>query len=248
MTLHPYCKYHSVRQAALDIHESLAAPKGKKFSPRPYNRYDPENSLWWLIPSADWPAYKYGKIAISKEQEGKIYFGLNIEKAIGQEAAACYQSKKAQKIIMGSDWCWYEFLKALTEGEVAATMDIIQKNSNGLPLHFSLSGHIIDDPALFDPYSEYDYGDRVVWNYSEGYLNSLVQPEHFFYPVRNVTKIKDLPKALNQINELSWLWIDVYIGVILQNHINLNETEARKACNGYFIWQKIIEPWEPWLR
>ena len=78
-------------------------------------------------------------------------------------------------------------------------------------------------------------------------MNCLIQPEHFLYPVRIVTKIKDLPKAINQINEFSWLWIDVYIRIIQKNHVSLNETEVRRACNGNFIWQNNIEPWLRYL-
>jgi hypothetical protein len=36
------------------------------FTLRPWNLYKPENTLWWLVPSKDWPSYKYGKIAIYK--------------------------------------------------------------------------------------------------------------------------------------------------------------------------------------
>lgn len=248
MALDPVCCYPNVRKAALEIYESINSPKGKKFSARPYNRYAPENSLWWLIPSTDWPAYKYGKVTISEEQKGELFFGINIEKAIGREAAACYQSKKAQKIIMDSQWCWYDFFKSLEEGEIASAMDTIQENTNGLPLHFSLSGHIIDDPALFDPYSGHAYGDQVVWHYEGGDLNNLIQPRNFFYSLKAVEKINDLAEAINQIRELHWLWIDFYAGVILENRNNFNDDNVRRFYDSYSIWQRIIEPWEPWLK
>jgi hypothetical protein len=248
MVLNPVCSYPNVRKAALDIYEAITAPKSKKYTARPYNRYAPENSLWWLIPSTEWPAYKHGKVAISEEQKGEMFFGINIEKAIGREAAACYQSKKAQKIIMDSEWCWYDFLKSLEEGEIAHAMNTIQESTNGLPLHFSLSGHVVDDPALFDPYSGHAYGDQVVWHYEEGDLNSLTQPENFFYPLKAVDKISDLAEAISQISELHWLWIDVYVGVIIENSVELKDDEVRRAYEGYSIWQKFIEPWEPWLK
>jgi hypothetical protein len=248
MVLNPVCSYPNVRKAALDIYEAISSPKSKKYTARPYNRYAPENSLWWLIPSTEWPAYKHGKVAISEEQKGEMFFGINIEKAIGREAAACYQSKKAQKLIMDSEWCWYDFLKSLEEGEIAHAMNTIQESTNGLPLHFSLSGHVVDDPALFDPYSGHAYGDQVVWHYEEGDLNSLTQPENFFYPLKAVDKISDLAEVISQISELHWLWIDVYVGVIIENRVELKDDEVRRAYEGYSIWQKFIEPWEPWLK
>ncbi len=242
------CSYPSVRKAALDIYEYLAAPKGKKYTARPYNRYAPDNSLWWLIPSTDWPAYKYGKVTISEEQKGELFFGINIEKAIGREAADCYQSKKAQKIIMDSEWCWYDFLEALKGNEVASAMASIQDNTYGLPLHILFSGHVIDDPAFFDPYSQYDYGDQVIWNYKKEELVCITQPKSFFYPLKSVDKLNYLAEALIQITELSWLWIDIYAGVVLENHNKLENHETKHLYNGYMIWQKFIEPWENWVK
>jgi hypothetical protein len=248
MTSYPICSYPSVRKAALDVYESITATKSKKFTARPYNRYAPENSLWWLIPEADWPAYKYGKVTISEERSGELFCGINIEKAIGYEAAACYQSKRAQKLIMDSEWCWYDFLKDLEGGGIARAMDIIQGNTNGLILHFSLSGHIIDDPALFDPYSESGYGDQIIWDYDNGNLTTITQPKNFFYPLKNIEKMSDLAEALIKINELSWLWIDFYAGVIIENHATPESDKIKHYYNGYKLWQEIIEPWEAWFK
>ncbi|OPZ96698.1 MAG: hypothetical protein BWY70_01692 [Bacteroidetes bacterium ADurb.Bin408] len=35
---------------------------GKKLWLRPYNRYMPEVTEWWLIPDKEWPAYHNGKL------------------------------------------------------------------------------------------------------------------------------------------------------------------------------------------
>lgn len=248
MAPNPVCNYPSVRKAALDIYETISAPKSKKYTARPYNRYAPEDSLWWLIPSTEWPAYKHGKITIYKESYGELFFGINIEKAINHEAAAGYQSRKAQKIIMDSEWCWYGFVKSLKNGEIAGAMNTIQENTNGSLLYLSLSGHIIDDPALFDPYSGHSYGDQVIWNYQSGNLISLVQPNHFFYPLKNVNKIDELFESINEIKELNWIWIDLYAGVILKNQAKLESDKTKQLYDGYMIWQKLIEPWENWLK
>jgi hypothetical protein len=47
---------------------------------------------------------------------------------------------------------------------------------------------------------------------------------------------------------LHWLWIDVYVGVIIENRVELKDDEVRRAYEGYSIWQKFIEPWELWLK
>ena len=32
---------------------------------RPWNLYAAADTFWWLVPSTEWPAYRYGKLAFS---------------------------------------------------------------------------------------------------------------------------------------------------------------------------------------
>jgi hypothetical protein len=37
-----------------------------RLTPRPWNLYDPDATLWWLIPSGEWPAHKYTKLGFGR--------------------------------------------------------------------------------------------------------------------------------------------------------------------------------------
>lgn len=32
-----------------------------EMTPRPFNRYEPGQTIWWLVPTKEWPAFKFGK-------------------------------------------------------------------------------------------------------------------------------------------------------------------------------------------
>jgi hypothetical protein len=48
-------------------------------TPRLWQLYEPTNTLWWLGPSTDWPAYRHGKFAFSlaKDAPRKVLLGVN---------------------------------------------------------------------------------------------------------------------------------------------------------------------------
>jgi hypothetical protein len=58
----PQCAYPNTQAAATNMHRWLrhGQPMGR-LTARPYNRHDPVNTDWWLIPSTDRQAYRYRK-------------------------------------------------------------------------------------------------------------------------------------------------------------------------------------------
>ena len=38
-------------------------------TPRPWNIYSPDDTFWWLVPTTEWPAYRYGKYAFSHPKD-----------------------------------------------------------------------------------------------------------------------------------------------------------------------------------
>jgi hypothetical protein len=92
---------------------------------RPWNLYSPAESLWWLVPSTDWPAYRYGKLAFSLAKDvprkdllslndpvlasDQMFVGFNLEKGYGPEAAVvnpALRRKPAQ--FVDPSWLWFE--------------------------------------------------------------------------------------------------------------------------------------------
>jgi len=51
----------------LIVQEMLKAIKNRGyegFTARPWNYFKPDTTIWWLVPSTDWPSYKHGKIIL----------------------------------------------------------------------------------------------------------------------------------------------------------------------------------------
>lgn len=242
----PYCCYPNVRKAVMDIHKAIPQQKGKRFTLRPWNPYKPENTLWWITPSTTWPAYNHGKITVFKQDSGEIFFGLNVEKGLDAKAMASFLSRKGHSFIMSHEWCWHSFIKDMGNGKVQAALDLICQNASGLPAYLEISGGVVDDPKLFDPYSSSLPWDKAIWKYYGGALKCIVQPERFLYALEGLAEIKQLPEKLEQIEGYGWIWIDIYIGINLPNYNDMAE-ETGETWNGHELWQNVLKHWSPWL-
>ena len=85
----------SARELAHGLNDQLKLG----LTPRPWNLYSPADTFWWLVPSTDWPAYRYGKLAFSGARDvprrellqtntpalatDSIFAGFNVEKGYG---------------------------------------------------------------------------------------------------------------------------------------------------------------------
>jgi len=90
-----------------------------KLTPRPHNRFAPDDTIWWLVPSSEWPAHKFGKFFFESRKErlpdrspDSIYFGLYVEKGLSPVVGSIYP----RTWIMDGDWFWAEFLEKLQSG------------------------------------------------------------------------------------------------------------------------------------
>jgi len=67
----------------------------------PYNRFNPEESDWWVSPEKENPAYKYAKYAFDPNFGGDedLLVGVHIEKGFGQLVAQLAPSAKHRRHI-----------------------------------------------------------------------------------------------------------------------------------------------------
>lgn len=91
-----------VVNSAHDLAHGLNERLKLRLTPRPWNLYSPTDTFWWLIPSTEWPAYRYGKLAFSVAKDvprkdllglndaaielDTIFAGFNVEKGYGNVA------------------------------------------------------------------------------------------------------------------------------------------------------------------
>ena len=94
---------------------------------RPWNIYAAADTFWWLVPSTDWPAYRYGKLAFSlakdvprKELLGlndsllaidTVFAGFNVEKGYGTVATVVNPALRRKPTqIIDPKWLWFELI------------------------------------------------------------------------------------------------------------------------------------------
>lgn len=198
------------------IQSMLRNLKGKGFegfTARPWNYFKPESTLWWLIPSTEWPAYKYGKLVFFRAKEC-YRVGVHIERGISENAGQMLSSKNALKLCTKPDWAWNSLLSDLSNGKFENRLKEISKITDR-PLRVSLQASIIT--SEYDPYSEKIEGletDHIIsFEYSSGELKVLedeMKGEMRKYGY--IAKIDDLMDVFQE-KDLGWLWIDMFITV-----------------------------------
>jgi hypothetical protein len=90
---------------------------GERYSPRPYNRFSPDDTVWWLVPSTDWPAFRYAKLFFDSRPEDVpggakgIYCGVNVEKGLSLKVKDFYPNE----LIQSFQWAWERFTTRIAE-------------------------------------------------------------------------------------------------------------------------------------
>lgn len=209
------------------IHEILNALKDsgyEGFTARPWNYFKPETTLWWLVPSTEWPSYKYGKLVLYRTKEG-YRIGFHIEKGISELAGQMLTSKSARKLCIKPEWAWHNFISDLSNGIFENRLKGISESAK-LPLRISLQASNVT--GEYDPYSgkieglETDH--TMAFEYENGELKIL--QDEFKGEMRKFGNIGKLTELISvfQEKDMDWFWIDMFITaeveIINKTHIN----------------------------
>lgn len=210
------------------IHQILKDLKNRGyegFTARPWNYFKPESTLWWLVPSTEWPSYKYGKLVLYRAKEG-YRIGFHIEKGISEIAGQMLSSKGARKLCTKPDWAWNILLSDLSDGEFENRLKEIS-DAAMKPLRISLQASNVTSD--YDPYSEKIEGletDHIIaFEYNSGELKILkdeLKGEMRRYG--NITKLTDLIGVFQE-KDLDWFWIDMFVTADVEssNETHINE-------------------------
>ncbi len=100
---------------AHEVLERLKSEGYEQFTARPWNYFKPDTTLWWLVPSKEWPSFMYGKLVLFRNEAG-YRVGFHIEKGISETAGQMLSSKRARKLCLKADWAWNGFIDDLASG------------------------------------------------------------------------------------------------------------------------------------
>ena len=216
--------------------------EGDKFSARPFNRFRPVDSIWWCIPSKDWPAYKYGKFVIFKEND-LMYLGFNVEKGLGQ----VYKFDHPNKHITDKSWLWEEFLSDIEASILDERLNEINQNLDNLFLEISfVPENSIKKSGDFDRLP-----NKIVYRYKSGDLipkeKTTEMEYHKLNVLRNIDNLLDLVDYLkdNLKKDLNYFWIDFNIKVPFKI---ISEIEKEETLDIYQLDNLFLSYFDRWLR
>ncbi|HNQ63900.1 MAG TPA: hypothetical protein PLA81_03365 [Syntrophorhabdaceae bacterium] len=220
---------------------------GNKLWLRPYNRYMPEATEWWLIPDKEWPAYHNGKLFIWRtppysSSPGLLYAGYYVEHGLDKEVGNLPSVNK--KLVMTERWYWHEFLKQSKSGAVDDMARSVSMNS-GFPVTIFLKAYEFNrihepDKESGIPFDSLEF--RLDPN-KEG-LHAALRGSKILKQVNASRDVAEMANILDDKKEFSFFWIDVMIGVLL----HYKGTNQDSEWGAEEIWHKALKPWLPFVR
>jgi hypothetical protein len=230
----------SHQDAAVQLADHLKKQGWPKIGCKPWNRFDPYMSHWLVIPSTDWPAYRYGKyFFIPGENSDEVLCGLTVEKGLGQNYLLAFPVPKARPLIMDDEWAWQILLDDLSSGTFQSSLDRIVTSLNGI-ISIEITAGPIDDPeVLYDPdslikwdHAKFAYGEKgltlAVSEINDGCLKEIAQ----------VNNCSELGQCLINFPNTDWMWVnfDIHMKVSLTHDPQIGSDESIQGLwNNYLV-------------
>ena len=244
----PEFAFVSEREAAAKLRDAASAA-GVKLHPLPYSRFDPDRSTWWLSPDSANPAFAFGKIVVERPtiaDDGAKLVGLHIEKGVGAKAALVFEeTARGRRLVMGRDWTWHPFHRALRSGALDAALVLAESAADGLPLVVEVVAAMVypptsegDEDRPYDP----DAVERIRYRFSSGRLSADERKTASrLRAFGDDETIESLGEKIAAIPDIDWTWVEVLIGVPFRpvQSGGLPSTE---------VWLRACAPWTSWLR
>lgn len=216
--------HKSNQQMIRDILAELKSRGHDGFTARPWNMFKPETTLWWLVPSTEWPAYKHGKIAFFREGD-KLNIGMHIEKGLSSTAGQDLPPARAAKLCTGPDWIWHAFLADLKSEKFETKINRISQLV-GRPLRIIVQASYVN--GNYDQSAELLEGQETENTVSFLFENGRLEdhPAGAKGELRFIDKIRALPDlaTLFESKDMEWFWIDLFV-VIEVDEENVDEVK-----------------------
>ena len=135
--------------------EDANSRQGKQYTARPWNKFEPNDSLWYLVPNTNWPAYPYGKGVLRPSQwyPGRVLCGLHVEKGFDPVVGTVYPALTQRGHILDEKkWIWQRFMHDLSTGQVEEVATKVAADT-GFPVTCEIDVWYSTDPTDFEPHS-----------------------------------------------------------------------------------------------
>lgn len=212
-----------------------------RYSPslRPFNRFATAFTEWWLVPSSEWPAYKYGKLCFHKyprTSDGVLYTGYYVEKGLGGQLAGLPDVQK--NLIMQVDWCWHKVVDWASKEQIDEVVEEVCRLSQA-------SVRVLVEVHAFNKVPEADSERSAPSDTIEFEIASssspwqLIQPgQSTLHKFNDVVGISALIGSINADEDMDYFWADLIIGIRLRYGDGFSQ-----GWSASDIWAKALEPW-----
>ena len=218
-------------------------------TPRPWNLYAPADTFWWLVPSTDWPAYRYGKLAFSHASDiprkdllgvndqildvDRIFAGFNAEKGYGNVATVVNPalSRKPAQII-DPRWLWFELISESGAARFSRTLATAAARAEIYT--YVVASYVRDREAARDGQK-----DAVMFKCSTNGLARVLDnnfPVNALRGAEIATTFAELADRLRSIDD--YYWVDLYVGThVPKGNIDLADLHS-----------KVVSCFDAWLK
>jgi hypothetical protein len=238
--------------AAQDLREATV-----ELVARPYSQFDPANTIWWLIPSTDWPAYRFAKLFFLADRGAPILFsGIYIEKGLARAVAEAYHRRPA--FAMDNSWAWHRFNEDLRGGVVStAVAEIAERSEIPVRVQVQASVSIARESSQFEPHDDTTFehpADVIEYETVDGGLRVVGRkgPGRIVDPLVDVDDLTDLPDAVSSLSQLDWTWINVLIGIPMSMPTEPREDRSSVSIasdwDANAVWKNGLRSWGRWVR
>lgn len=220
-----------------------AGAKARSLTTRPFNRFDTAFTEWWMIPSTDWPAYKYGKLCFWRypnAADGLMYVGYYVEKGFHPDASGMPEVNP--KEIMQRDWFWRTF-------EIEVRSIAFLEASNRISQVAGIFPRVLIQANEFNKVPKEDQPRGEPGDVIEFELGSTGENLKLVNSARStLAELNDCYSLNSMMDSLTHLdlrfhWIDLIVGLPFRYGV-----EIGGSWNAARLWQDALQPWLPWVR
>jgi hypothetical protein len=244
----PQVRFTNARTLAVALKNFLLGQGYPPLMARPWNQYLPEQTMWWVIPGTEWPAYRYGKLFVTPDEapEGCLFCGLHLEKGLGRQAAAVYQSDRGRRLLMDEHWLWHDFVTPQQTERFAEAVAALGLKFPA-PVFFRCEAGPVLEVESFDPRGPRPRWDVLGFSASGGSWSFVSHERHegLLEQAAQAQNPSQLMRALASLPRPDWVWVDIYAGVYLAMAA---KEQAPGAWDTATLWERALSPWEPWFR
>jgi len=245
----PKIKFENNDKAAHAVFHYLdkLRPSPQRFALRPYNRFLPQFTEWWLIPNKrEWPAYRHSKLFFhrfqpSSEETEWFYTGFYVERGLGKQLTGMAGVKKTH--IMHGDWYWHDFISQAKAGDLdSAIQEVLLRSGRPVVVSMDVYGfNQVPEPDT-ERQLPHDWIEFVVHSQDSDF--QIAQPgREILAQLNSCVSLSELAQHLETLTELDYFWLNLLIGIRLQYGTDISGTWGAAE-----IWHNALEPWNSWVR